>query len=230
MATYPMAKTTGSLDLLITHLRTRKFPAKLEAKTLQNLSIAPKNESYVLNTLKFISIIDKDGAGVPTAKEFFVLPDDQFQLRFAELVQKAYDALFALHGDSAWTLNMDKLIAFFRQEDQSTAITGKYQAVTFSKLSEIAGKRGTTAATGKKAVAPKERNGKSKEGAASKTSKLTSNLEGEGKPSTASQESHSNGSELTLAIKIEMVLPTTDKKEVYDALFQSIKENFGSAW
>jgi hypothetical protein len=228
MATYPTANSASGLDDLIKHLRTRKFPTKLEAKTLQQLSIAPKNESYILNTLKFVGVIDREGIGIHGAKEFFVLPDDQFQPKFAQLVQKAYAALFSLHGDSAWSASVDTLIMFFRQEDQSTAITGKRQAVTFAKLAEIAGQRGSTSGNTQIKATVKATNGGPQSKSRRKASPETTSSQLSGVTDSKDATVPQNGTGLTLAVKIEMVLPTTDKKEIYDALFQSIKENLSN--
>lgn len=228
MATYPQAMVTGGLAQLITHLRTKQFPAKVEAKNLQAINIAPKNESYVLNTLRFIGVLDKDGSRIDAAHKVFVLADDQFQSQFAEMVKIAYQGVFDLHGDSAWSEGKDILVSFFRQTDKSTEITGKRQADTFIKLAEIAGKRASSSSNNQKAASPKAKNGAPKPKSNSKVATQATPSQPSGTPVPVNPTVPQSGTGLSLAIKIEMVLPTTDKKEVYDALFQSIKENFSS--
>ncbi len=55
------------------------------------------------------------------------------------MVADAYKELFALHGNSAWELDQDRLISFFRANDQTSADLGRRQANTFQTLASIAG-------------------------------------------------------------------------------------------
>lgn len=182
----------------------------------------------MLNTLRFIGVLDKDGSRIDAAHKVFVLADDQFQSQFAEMVKIAYQGVFDLHGDSAWSEGKDILVSFFRQTDKSTEITGKRQADTFIKLAEIAGKRASSSSNNQKAASPKAKNGSTKTQVKSKVATQATPSQPSGTPVPVNPTVPQSGTGLSLAIKIEMVLPTTDKKEVYDALFQSIKENFSS--
>jgi hypothetical protein len=49
-------QSPGHFTQLITHLR-RTFPPSVTADTVKKLGLAPKNESYLLNTLRFLGLI-----------------------------------------------------------------------------------------------------------------------------------------------------------------------------
>lgn len=57
---HPYVTSNGPFIQVINHLRN-SFPATVNADTLKKLGYAKKNESYVINTLRFIGIIDEAG-------------------------------------------------------------------------------------------------------------------------------------------------------------------------
>ena len=68
-------------------------------------SSAPNNESYLINILKFIKVIDDEGK--KTAKATSILSkheDADFQKAFSDLVESAYSELFQLHASTFQTL------------------------------------------------------------------------------------------------------------------------------
>src|SRR5712692_1086088 len=134
---HPYVSGPGGLVQVINHLR-RSFPSKVSAETLQKLGFAPKNESYVLNVLRFLGLIDQEGKKTDSATKTFNVHDDaEFSQEFAKLVKNKYNDLFELHGESAWTLDTNSLITFFRSTDDTTAIVGKLQASTFQLLAGL---------------------------------------------------------------------------------------------
>jgi hypothetical protein len=122
---HPYVNGTGNLIQVLDHLK-KSFPVNLTAEVLKKLGFAPKNESYILNVVRFIGLIDEKGVRTEQAQKTFTLHDDAtFQKSFSELVKTGYSDLFALHGNDAWTLERSKLITFFRQTDQSSELVGK---------------------------------------------------------------------------------------------------------
>jgi len=118
----------------------KSFPAKVTADTLRKLSIAPNNESYVINTLRFIGAIDAEGNKTAESINAFTQHEDLvFQKEFGEMVKSAYADLFNLHNDLAWGLEFDKLISFFRTNDKTGDNVGRRQASTFQALAALAG-------------------------------------------------------------------------------------------
>ena len=57
---HPYSPSPGHITAAITQLRS-SFPTTVNADTLKQLGIAPKNESYVINVLRFIGAINKEG-------------------------------------------------------------------------------------------------------------------------------------------------------------------------
>jgi hypothetical protein len=160
---HPYVISNGPLIQVMNHLR-KSFPATVTADTLKKLGYAKKNESYVINTLRFLEVIDQEGNKTEKAGKVFTLNDDKaFQKSFSGLVETAYSELFALHKDAAWTLDQSSLITFFRQADQASALVGKKQANTFKALVGLSGygevpepKQKKVIQTGKKGSQKKE--------------------------------------------------------------------------
>src|SRR5262245_45473388 len=99
---YPYVASAGPLSKTIEQLR-RSFPREVTADTLRKLGVAPKNESYVINVLRFLGVIDEEGRKVEAKSAVFVQhKDEAFAREFEGLVKEAYPELFELHGDAAW--------------------------------------------------------------------------------------------------------------------------------
>lgn len=213
---HPYTSGSGGLVQAVNQLRN-SFPSQVTADTLKKLGIAPNNETYIINILRFIEVIDDEGKKSSMAGGVFSKHDDsEFQPAFAELVETAYKELFSLHGQKAWELAPEKLISFFRNADQTSAIVGQRQATTFQTLAKLSGHGETPAvktskATGTKGKAPVQ---KQKEGA----SPLDKN---DGVHSKANIGSKGVG----LTVRIEINLPVAADQETYDKIFKSIREN-----
>jgi len=138
MATaHPYIGGGGAIIQAVNHFR-RSFPSTVTADTLKKLGIAPKNESYLINILRFLGIIDEEGKRTEEAAKVFNIHEDTgFQKAFGAIVKNAYVDLFALHADAAWELDSNALITFFRQADQSSGIVGGRQASTFRTLAAL---------------------------------------------------------------------------------------------
>ena len=222
MATHPYISGAGNVAQMITQLR-KSFPSTISSETVKKLGLAPNNESYVINVLQFIGVIDSEGKKtLEAAKVFSHHKDDDFSNHFAALVQKAYASLFELHGDSAWNLDSDELITFFRQSDQTSATIGGRQAATFKMLAGLSGHGEVPELKSKKSQkavgAPKATKAKASKAvpAPAQTDSLSSN-----NAPPKQNESASFG----LTVRVEVNLPADGTKETYDNIFKSIKEN-----
>jgi hypothetical protein len=137
--THPSFPGSGPIFQAAIQLR-RSFPAQVTADTLKRLGLAPGNESRIISVLKFLGIIDEEGNRTDAGKRVFAIHDDtEFGTAFGELVRQAYSDLFDLHGEASWTLDRSKLISYFRQADQTSALVGQRQATTFQALAALAG-------------------------------------------------------------------------------------------
>ncbi len=210
---HPYTSGIGGLVKAVNHLR-KSFPAEVNAKTLQKLGIAPNNESYVINILRFIHVIDGAGKRTPEAAKVFTKhSDDEFASGFASLVQGAYDDLFQVHGESTWELPSTELITYFRSTDQTTALVGQRQANTFQAL---AGLSGYSKATAKPAPTKTP----------AKKSSVKANSEPRSVQKAEESKTKSIRSDLGLTVRIEINLPPSGDQETYDKIFESIRKNF----
>ncbi len=218
---HPYITSAGGLIQVINHLRG-SFPTSFTAATLKKLGYAPKNETYIISTLRFLGLIDKDGGKTKAAGEIFSQHQDKdFQKVFAQLVTTGYKELFALHGEKTWGLDSSQLITFFRQNDQSSAIVGKRQASTFLTLSGLSGRhelpelKGTTRTEVDKK--PKKKQAKAVALEVIKAEEQSGPKAGDnGGPKVR---------DVGLTVRIEINLPAEGTQETYDRIFKSIREN-----
>lgn len=197
----------------------RYCPAEVTAETLQKLGIAPKNESYVINILKFLGLIDENGKKVDAKTQAFLQHDDaKFAQQFAIVVKDAYKALFDLYGDDAWSQKKDDLVTYFRTSDGSSDVVGKRQAITFNALGAMSGHGD--------AFVPRatSTNGKPANSSKAKPKAASSSASGtKGAPTVALPEPSAN--KVGLTVRIEVNLPANGDQKTYDAIFQSIRKN-----
>ena len=99
----------------------------------------PTIESYVINALQFIGVIDEGGKKTDKAKVLAIHNVEQFQPAFEDLVKGAYRDLFETHGEGMWELDRDALVNYFRTTDQTSDIIGRRQAGVFQAFAALAG-------------------------------------------------------------------------------------------
>ena len=213
---YPYVASAGPLLRTIEHLR-RSFPREVTADTLRKLGLAPKNESYVINVLRFLGVIDDQGKKAdPNAVAFLQHETDAFAKEFKTLVRDSYEELFELHGDDAWDLDRAALTQFFRTSDHSTDVVGKRQAGTFVTLARLSGYGEVPKS---KEVAPPKSIGRK---ASPKKAKERMEKGNSGLVRTGDAES---ARQIGLTVRIEVNLPVDGDQETYDRIFRSIREN-----
>jgi len=212
---HPYSPGPGGITAAITQFR-KSFPGIVNAETLKQLGIAPKNESYVINVLRFIGAIDKEGKQTENALTVFSHHDDaDFRKAFEGLMESAYGDFFALHTDAACTPPADKLIAFFRSKDRTTDLVGRLQATTFQLLAGFAGHGALPAAPATAKLSPKPKPAKTK---------ADSINAGDGKT-----KDRQDAGDVALTVRIEVNLPPAGDQETYDKIFRSIRENLLNA-
>ncbi len=230
---HPYMSGSGGITQLTTQLR-RMFPATVTADTLKKLGIAPNNETYVLNILKFIGVLDPENKKTEAATTIFNQHNDNdFQERFSVLVGQAYHELFDLHGPDAWELSTDKLIAFFRNHDGTSDIVGKRQASTFQALARISGKAvdelepAKSSGSGHTKAARKLTSAKKVSNSTATTASPPPAPTGSGAPfpPPAPNGGAPNTGGMGLTVRIEINLPPGGNQDTYDAIFKSIRAN-----
>ena len=221
---HPYMGSKGPIVQLINHLRN-SFPQNLDANTLKKLGIGPNNEGVLLNVLRFIGVIDEAGQKTESGAKVFTLHDDSaFQTALSELVKNGYSELFSLYGDKSWELDTDALITFFRQHDQTSALTGKRQAITFETLTSLCGhKEMPTVKDKSKTNAQSPKNEKIEK----KVKKTPKSSPPESKPQVQQIPSSTIPKQGTvgLTVRIEVNLPADGDQDTYDRIFKSIREN-----
>lgn len=216
---HPYVNTIGGLSKAIQHFRNA-FPPTVNASTLQKLSIAPNNESYVISAFRFLGFIDENDRRTSAAGAVFSQhTDDDFAQAFAARVKDAYSGLFELHGESGWTLDNDQLISFFRGTDRTSATVGKRQADTYRALVRFAGYGAPPGvASTSRSAKPVER----------KPPKPKSTARGAGTIET-SKKDHGAATQtptrVGLTVRVEINLPAEGDQDTYDRIFKSIREN-----
>jgi hypothetical protein len=206
----------------VAHLR-KSFPKEVTADTLRKLGVAPKNESYVINVLRFLGIVDEEGKKSDNKAKAFVQHDGSaFAGEFGKLVKEAYEELFELHGDSAWTQDRNALTQFFRTTDHSSDVVGTRQAGTFAALSALSGH---TEPPEQKTSNPakKTKNSNAVNKGPRKAAKGDLAVASEGKP--AANSPATANSSVGLTVRIEVNLPASGDQETYDNIFRSIRKN-----
>ncbi len=214
---YPYVPSAGPLVKSISHLR-KSFPKEVTAETLRKLGVAPKNESYVINTLRFLGIIDDEGKKVDAkSKALLQHQAPAFEKEFGALVREAYEELFELHGEAAWALDRGTLTQFFRTTDHSSDVVGTRQATTFAVLAALSGH--AEVPSPKSLAAPK----KLKAAAEGKPKARLEQAKEKGAP--APQTSGQPERPVGLTVRIEVNLPAGGDQDTYDRIFLSIRKN-----
>lgn len=209
---------------MIGYLR-KNFPATVTSETVKKYGLASNNESYVINALQFIGLIDEDGKRTEVGQEVLATHDEaEFRTKFSDLIMKAYADLFDLYADEAWTLPKPKLIGYFRQADKTSDVIGTRQAAVFQALRSIGGHEVLA-----ESKAPVAAGAKKPKAVTTKVPKAPKAKADEA-PVVAAQPSSTTGEaptkpDMTLTVRIEINLPAEGTRETYDAIFKSIKAN-----
>ena len=120
---YPYVASGGPLVKTIDQLR-KSFPKEVTAETLRKLGVAPQNESYVINVLRFLNVIDEEGKKVDgKAKAFLHVPGRCLSSkRSARSSGKRTRSFSICEARRPGQMDRPSLAQFFRTSDHSTEI------------------------------------------------------------------------------------------------------------
>lgn len=161
-------------------------------------------------------MIDEEGKKVDENAKAFFHQDDAFQDAFGEIVRQAYEELFELRGEDAWTMDRSSLAQFFRTSDHSTEIVGNRQASTFQHLAALSGHGELRITSQQKQPAKKAVSTKEKVSSTRKTQKAA--------PPPAPTGNFPEP-RVGLTVRIEVNLPADGDQKTYDNIFRSIRKN-----
>lgn len=220
--TYPYVSAQGAIVKAFEQFR-KAVPATVDAELLKKFEIAPKNESYVINTLRFLGIIDDEGKRVEDKTGFFFEADEKFASGLEKVLLDAYGQLFSEHGQGAWNESKSSLTSWFRVTDKTSDVVGGRQAQTFLTLAALAGHgeappptKGATKATG--GPAKKASNG-------TKKAAPTPEKKPDAPKVVVPDVNPTLGQPIGLSVRIEVNLPATGTPDVYDSIFASIRKH-----
>lgn len=218
---HPYIPSAGMIVQTFTQLR-KMFPSKVDAETLRKLSIAPKNESMVINVLRFLGFIDDESNKTATASTVFQKHDDAaFASALEKVIKDAYKELFQIVGDDAWGADRGTLIGFFRVQDETSALTATRQAIAFETLVSLSGHGEALQVKAPRQKTPASKPNETKK---VKTRSDISSNKPDGSQDQTIIKSPGAGN-LGLTVRIEINLPAQGDQETYDRIFQSIKKN-----
>ncbi|EJJ25838.1 DUF5343 domain-containing protein [Rhizobium sp. CF142] len=220
MASHPYISGPGNITQMIGFLR-KNFPATVSSETVKKYQLASNNESYVINALQFLGIIDEEGKRTDKGHEVLLLPPGNFEKAFGSLVREAYADLFEIRGEDAWTLTKGELTAYFRTNDKTSEVIGGRQAGVFLAFSALAGNEQQPTATKPRAPAP----GGNSKAARAKPVKAKQANTVTGPVTVSAPHTTSTKRDMALTVRIEINLPAEGSQETYDNIFKSIKAN-----
>ena len=205
---------------MIQNLR-KSFPATVTSETVKKYGLAPNNESYVINALQFIGLIDEEGKRTDRGHAVMTIHDEEeFKKEFANLIKNSYQDLFEVRGEDAWTLPKSDLIGYFRATDKTSHAIGTRQANVFQAFAALAGHGEVPTLKAKGGGGSKKATKAEKAKPTSKTEK-TVEVSGGGAPDGKGDARR----DFALTVRIEINLPAEGTQETYDNIFKSIKAN-----
>jgi hypothetical protein len=218
MASHPYISGPGNITAMVAYLR-KNFPATVTSDTVKKLGLASNNESYVINALQFLGIINEEGKRTEEGHETFALHNDEaFKKSFGELIKAAYKDLFDLRADEAWTMSKSELIGYFRSADKTSEVIGTRQAGVFQALRGLAGYE--SGATEKAAGASKPAKPK-----VAKPEKAKASAKAASSAPDPAVHFKPGKKDMALTVRVEINLPAEASAETYDNIFKSIKAN-----
>lgn len=220
MASHPYISGPGNIAQMIAFLR-KNFPATVTSETVKKFGLASNNESYVINALQFLGLIDEEGKRTTEGHDILVLPDDKFPEAFEGLVKKAYSDLFEIRGEDMWTMTKSELTGYFRTTDKTSEVIGGRQAGVFHVFRSLAGHEIVEDKAAPKSP-PKARNSRAKASYPQVKVKSAAADDANDKTGLGSSEGRKD---IALTVRIEINLPSNGSKETYDNIFKSIRAN-----
>ncbi|WP_417613095.1 DUF5343 domain-containing protein [Parasphingorhabdus sp.] len=220
MASHPYISGPGNVAQMIAFLR-KNFPATVTSETVKKFGLASNNESYVINALQFLGLVDEEGKRTTEGHDILVLPDDKFPEAFEALVKKAYSDLFELRGDDAWTMTKSELTAYFRTTDKTSEVIGGRQASVFQVFRSLAGHENVEEKVAPRTPA-KARERRAKAAPPQAKTKPAASVTTKDKTGLGLSDGRKD---MALTVRIEINLPANGSKETYDNIFKSIRAN-----
>lgn len=200
----------GKLEELMDAVRNAQPPERFTVRFLEDLGYKSTNDRRLVALLKALGFLDQNG--VPQQRYYDYLDETQSKQVLAEGVREAYEDLFRVNK-SAHEMSQDQVKSKFKSltQGQYTPNVIKLMAATFIALVKLADFQTTVPKPHEKdvlspdQVVPPKRDGKS-----------------------SPPDDHQvvpNRLIDQLSYRIEIVLPATRDKTIYDSIFRSLKDH-----
>lgn len=204
------AKNLGSF---LEAIRSAQAPKKFTMQFLEQIGFKSTNDRLFIPVLKGLGFLDQQG--IPTQRYFDYLDGTQSKRILADGIRTAYEDLFRIKTN-AQTLSRGEL-------------EGKLKSLTQGKLSDSVLKNSIKTFIELVKHADFSADPKSRIDAAESSDQVGESTSEMPSPPNVSEprrpHEHSNRAFDALAYRIEVILPSTRDKLVYDAIFRSLREH-----
>ena len=203
----------GKLGQLLEAIRNAQAPERFTIRFLESLGYKSTNDRLFISVLKALGFLDQNGG--PQQRYYDYLDETQSEQVLAQGIQEAYEDLFRTNKN-AYQLTQDEVknkLKSLMQGQHSHSVLANMartfvELVKFGKF-EHSPKKGSPLPEAKASAQPKTTR-------ETKTEHPLPSGKPEGMPKRLID---------SLSYRIEVVLPSTRDKAIYDAIFQSVKEH-----
>jgi hypothetical protein len=198
--------STKNLTDILDAIRNARAPERFTVRFLENLGFKTTNDRLYIPVLKALGMLDQNGA--PTQRYFQFLDDSQWKAVLADGIENAYEDLLRLNK-KAYELSRQAIIGKLKsltEGKKSPAVLG-YMATTFLELSKRADFEPKTAEASSEAV---------------EETPIEESLSAS--PGAVTPQRMVRGID-SMTYRIEVVLPASRDRAVYDAIFRSLREH-----
>jgi hypothetical protein len=208
--------TVKNVESFFETIKSAKAPERFTTRFLADLGFKNTNDRLLISVMKGLGFLDENG--VPTQRYFAYLDDSQSATVLAEGIEEAYEDLFRLNT-RAYQMGKPELIGKLKSltEGKKSERVIDAMAVTFqslSKLAKFSEPRINVKADKKVENLPEK---KQVENLPKKEDKVEKSHEDK----IFKQSSFIDA----VTYRIEINLPPSRDKAVYDAIFRSLKEH-----
>lgn len=135
MEYYPAVRDTGSIDLLLAHIRQTPPPPAADVSYLKDAGFRREGDEALADLLLFLGFVDADWRPEPLWKTY---AGDRSGRLLSESVRRAYSHLFESFGDPGRQSD-DDLMTFFRKQTSASETDLAFMVLTFRVLRDVAG-------------------------------------------------------------------------------------------
>jgi hypothetical protein len=210
------------LGEMLDAVQNAQAPDRFTTKFLTDLGFKSTNDRLFISVLKGLKFLDQ--SGTPQQRYFDYLDKNESKRILADGIREAYEDLFRVKKD-ANTLKRDQVknkLKSLTQGQYSTSVLHN-MASTFVELVKFADFE-ASAASSTDNEPDSSKNDDEVESQSGDESPQTGNASHRDKPVPSQPQSRRHFVD-ALSYRIEVVLPTTRDRAVYDAIFRSLKDH-----